>query len=76
MSKIRIAISLDGFTVARIDELVAAGIYPNRSRAVEAAVVEKLERLDRGRLARECGKLDRRFEKALAEENLGRWSKY
>jgi hypothetical protein len=35
------------------------------------AVTEKLERLDQGRLARECAKLDISFERQLAEEGLG-----
>jgi hypothetical protein len=45
-------------------------VYPNRSRAIESAVAEKLQRFDRGRLARECAKLDPTFEKALADEGL------
>lgn len=44
--------------------------YPNRSRAIEEAVKEKLERLDRRRLARECEKLDVNFEEKMAEEGL------
>jgi hypothetical protein len=43
-------------------------------------VNEKLERLDRVRLARECAKLDPRFEKALAEEGMSEaldsWPEY
>jgi hypothetical protein len=43
-------------------------------------VSEKLDRLDRGRLARECAKLDPDAEKALAEEGLseelGAWPAY
>lgn len=31
---------------------------------------EKLERVERSRLARECAKLDPKFEKALAEEGM------
>jgi hypothetical protein len=36
----------------------------------QEAVEKKLARLDRGRLARECAKLDPVFEKTLAEEGL------
>jgi Arc/MetJ-type ribon-helix-helix transcriptional regulator len=50
--------------------LVEARVYPNRSQAVQAVVREKLERLQRTRLARECAKLDAAFEKALADEGL------
>ncbi len=34
------------------------------------AVEEKLVRLEQGRLARECAKLDPDFERRLAEEGL------
>jgi hypothetical protein len=33
-------------------------------------VTEKLQRIERSRLAQECAKLDPAFEKALAEEGL------
>ena len=44
--------------------------FPNRSRAVQEAISDKLNRLQRSRLARECAKLDPTFEQALAEEGL------
>jgi len=70
MARSKIAISLDAATLARLDHLVERGAFPNRSRAVEQAVAEKLARLDRGRLGRESALLDPAFEKALAEEGL------
>ena len=70
MPRSKIAVSLDEATLARLDRLVADHVFPNRSRAVEQAVAEKLERLERRRLARECAKLDPVLEKALAEEGL------
>lgn len=70
MSKAKIAITLDERTVGRIDRLVRQRVYPNRSRAIEQAVEEKLDRMKRSRLARESAKLDPAFEKALAEEGL------
>ena len=80
MSRAKIAISLDETTLARLDRLVEQEIFPNRSRAVEVAVAEKLERIERSRLARECAKLERQFEKALAEEGLSEdaaeWPEY
>ena len=80
MSRTKIAISLDEVTVARLDRLVAEELFPNRSRAIEEAVSEKLERLERSRLARECAKLDPIFEKGLAEEgvsqDLAQWPEY
>ena len=45
-------------------------VFVSRSRVIEAAVVKKLARLDRRRLALECAKLDPQFEKGLAEEGL------
>ena len=54
----------------RIDRLVEQGRFPNRSRAIQEAVRDELERLDRGRLARECAKLDPAFERKMADEGL------
>ena len=48
----------------------AESVFPNRSQAIDVAAQEKLARLKRERLARECGKLDPDFEKALAEEGF------
>jgi Arc/MetJ-type ribon-helix-helix transcriptional regulator len=80
MPRPKIAISLDATTLARLDRLVERGVFQNRSRAVEQAVAEKLARLERGRLARECANLDPALEKALAEEgltaDLGAWPPY
>jgi len=80
MPRAKIAISLDEATVARLDRLVEEKFFPNRSRAIEEAVSEKLERLERSRLARECAKLDPVFEKGLAEEgvsqDLAQWPEY
>ena len=70
MGKLRVAIILDEHMVGRIDRLVRQHVYPNRSRAIEEAVEEKLARLNRRRLTRECSKLDPTFEKALAEDAL------
>lgn len=80
MSSVRVAITIDRETLIRVDGLVAKNVFPNRSRAIQAAVSEKLARMERGRLASECAKLDPQFEKALAEEGLGQelasWSAY
>jgi metal-responsive CopG/Arc/MetJ family transcriptional regulator len=78
--KSKIAISLETDILGRLDRLVRASLFANRSQAIEAAVKEKLERLEHGRLARECAKLDPGYEKALAEEGmseeLSTWPKY
>ena len=70
MPKTKVAISIDATLINRLDRLVRANRFPNRSAAIEAALAEKLERLDRLRLARECAKLDPHHERALAEEGL------
>lgn len=71
MSSVKVAITIDSRTLERVDGLVARKVYPNRSRAIQSAVAEKLARMERGRLASECAKLDPGYEKALAEEGLG-----
>ncbi len=80
MPTTKVAISLDAEVLARLDELVDERVFPNRSRAIQQAVEEKLARLERGRLARECAKLEPDFEVAMAEEGLsaesGDWPEY
>jgi Arc/MetJ-type ribon-helix-helix transcriptional regulator len=80
MAKAKIAITLDLSTVQRLDQLVSRRVFRNRSLAIQDAVREKLERIDRTRLARECAKLDPDFEKAMAEEGMGEelqaWPEY
>ena len=70
MSQAKIAISLDEQMLQQLDGLVAEAIFPSRSQAIQLAVQEKLARMERGRLARECAKLDPAFESALAEEGF------
>ncbi len=70
MSTAKVAITLDENLLRRLDRLVKNRLFENRSRAIQEAVREKLSRLDRDRLARECAKLDKKFEQALAEEGL------
>jgi metal-responsive CopG/Arc/MetJ family transcriptional regulator len=80
MATAKIAISVEESVLERLDELVEERVFPSRSRAFQQALEEKLQRLERGRLARECEKLDREFEAALAEEGLGaesgEWPEY
>jgi Arc/MetJ-type ribon-helix-helix transcriptional regulator len=70
MATAKIAISLNEGTVKRLDRLVKNRIFPSRSKVIQDAVEEKLKKLEKGRLARECAKLDPEFEKALVEEGL------
>lgn len=63
-----------------MDALVDKRVFPNRSKAIAEAVREKLERLNRSRLARECARLDLKFEQTMADEGLSRdpreWPEY
>lgn len=80
MSKTKIAITLDEQFIKQLDRLVSENVFQNRSQAIQEAVDEKLKRLKRTRLAKECSKLDLAFEKAMAEEglseDLSQWPKY
>jgi metal-responsive CopG/Arc/MetJ family transcriptional regulator len=71
MPKTKLAVTLDTALLKDLDHLVARRQFANRSQAIEKAVAEKLGRLAHTRLARECAKLDREEETALAEEGLG-----
>jgi metal-responsive CopG/Arc/MetJ family transcriptional regulator len=80
VSTSNVAITLNEKTLTKLDRLVAARVFPNRSKAIQEAVEEKLSRIDKRRLARECSKLEPKFEKTLAEESLAeelaQWPEY
>ena len=80
MAKTKVAITMETSLLSAVDTLVDQAVFPNRSRAIQEAVREKLERLQRTRLARECSKLDTAFERSLAEEgladDLAAWPEY
>ena len=67
MPSAKIAVTIDQQLLSRLDRLVKERRFPNRSRAVGEALRDKLDRI---RLARECAKLDPKFEQQLAEEGL------
>jgi len=71
MPKTKVAVTLDTHMLQRVDRLVRAARYPNRSQAIEAAVAAQLDRLEHRRLAEECAKLDPTAERAMAEEGMG-----
>jgi len=79
MARAKIAITVDEQALAEIDRLVRQGVFPNRSKAIEDALHERIVRLQRSTLARECAKLDRAEEQALADEGYvgeGEWPEY
>jgi len=80
MRSSKVAISMDKDLLAELDGLVVEKVFDSRSQAIQVAVQEKLARLQRGRLARECAKLDPAAEQAMAEEGmsgeLAQWPEY
>jgi len=80
MSTSKVAITLDEELLKKLDRQVREGKFPNRSRAIQEAVEEKLARLDRTRLIRESAKLDPEIEQKLADEGLAEdfeaWPEY
>jgi metal-responsive CopG/Arc/MetJ family transcriptional regulator len=80
MAASKIAITLENNMLKRLDLLVKSNFFPNRSKAIQEAVAEKLTRIEKSRLAQECAKLDPNFEQSLAEEGftseLEEWPEY
>ena len=76
MPRTWIAITVDSELLEELDGLIARGRFPNRNRAIEGALAEKLQQDHRTRLARECDKLNPREEQALAEEGVGATRRY
>lgn len=70
MSVAKVTISIESGLLKKVDYLVKERVFPSRSQAIQAAIHEKVARLDRNRLARECAKLDKASEQALADEGL------
>jgi len=76
----KVAITLDRDLLKEIDRGVKSGLFKNRSRAIEAAVREKLEHHRKRRLLIEVKKLNPKEERALAEEGMtgeeAKWPAY
>lgn len=70
MRKCKVAISLEEEVLHQVDNLVAEKVFPNRSQAFQMALQEKIVRLGKNRLARECKKLNPKIEQQLAEEGM------
>ena len=70
MGSAKVAITMEEDLLTQVDRWVKEGRYPNRSRAIQAAVREKIERSRKRRLAEEAAKLDVKEERALAEEGF------
>lgn len=80
MGVAKVAISLDPRLLQKLDSLVQGHAFKSRSEVVQIALAEKLARLERSRLARECSKLSATEEQAIADEALGtdlsEWPEY
>lgn len=80
MAASKIAVTIDSDTLTRLDRLVRERKYPNRSRAIQEALEEKLHRLEEDRLSRELANIDPDEERELAEEGLSedvkQWPEY
>ncbi|MCK9264139.1 MAG: ribbon-helix-helix domain-containing protein [Deltaproteobacteria bacterium] len=80
MATAKIAITIEEETLKRLDLLVKARAFPNRSKAIQEAIREKLNRIEENRLEVECSKLNPDFEQALADEGLSseieEWPEY
>ena len=80
MAASKIAITIDDNLLKQLDLMVTNKLYPNRSKAIQDAVADKLKRLERSRLAQECAKLDPNYEQSLAEEGfsmeIDEWPEY
>ena len=80
MSTSKVAITIEENLLKQLDSLVKTDVFPNRSKAIQEAVADKLARINHRRLAQECSKLDMKFEQAMAEEGLNseidEWPEY
>jgi len=80
MTTVKVAITVDSYLLAQVDALVADRVYPNRSKAFQAALQEVVAKKRRSRLARECAKLEPQQEQNLAEvgleQELAAWPEY
>jgi metal-responsive CopG/Arc/MetJ family transcriptional regulator len=76
----KIAITIDNNLLKEIDLLVKSNLFPNRSKAIQEAIADKLKRLKKTRLAQECARLDPDFEQNMAEEGfsmeIDEWPRY
>jgi len=70
MPAAKIAITLDEDLLRDVDLWVREGRYPNRSKAIQAAVREKIERWKKTRLAEACSKIDPKEAQAEADETF------
>lgn len=80
MATAKIAITVEQDMLDRLDLLVKSRFFPNRSRAIQDAIREKLKKIEQNRLEIESAKLNPEFEQALADEGISpeidEWPEY
>jgi len=80
MAASEIAITIEQKTLTRLDRLVKEHVFPNRSKAIQEALEEKIGRFEKDKLSFECEKLDPVEEIKLAEEGFtlerNQWPEY
>ena len=80
MATAKIAITIEEDILSRLDLMVKSQIFPNRSKAIQEAIKEKLSKIEKNRLEVECAKLNPEFEQALADEGISseieEWPEY
>ena len=70
MATNKVAITIDSDLLSKVDLLVSQRVFPNRSKAIQEALIDLLSLLRQTRLASECAKLDPQIEQQLAEEGI------
>ncbi len=80
MPKQKVAVTIEKDLIAKLDHMVSQGKYASRSSAVEDAVIERITKVEKSRLAEESAKLDPAFEQMMADEglagDLSEWPEY
>jgi Arc/MetJ-type ribon-helix-helix transcriptional regulator len=71
MTTTKVAVSIDAELLREVDDWVARGDFPSRSRAVQAGLSRlQNERAQRGSMLAELSKLDPEEERSLTDEWL------
>jgi metal-responsive CopG/Arc/MetJ family transcriptional regulator len=80
MATTKLVITIDSELLAQVDRLVVQQVFPNRSKAIQSALEDKVARFQRTRLARELANLEQSAEQQMAEvglaQELGEWPEY
>lgn len=80
MSMTKIAISIDASQLSKVDFYVKQKLFKNRSQVFQLSINQIIKFLEHDRLAKECAKLDIKYEQEMADEGLAEdfseWPKY